>query len=352
MRIQLAKTFCAVGAFSLLCVQALPQENVVAKVLKNEVPSSMTLTQMQSDWKAVRLGVSQGTGGSIMDSFMSMMSGMMGALGGGGGESAGMGDMMAMGAMMIFGITWTKGETIKSGDQEFLITYKIDLDQFLIEGDTEAEPDFAKMPLRLNLINLKSINTIAPLPELTKEKFIELLQGGPGGGTPDMPMTSPTTPEEQPATVGDAQMAAKRTATLSNIKQVSLGMIMYTADYDDVLPYAQSTTTVKYVTMPYLKNTNVWKTENPEGGQIVFNMGVSGLNYSQIDSPAEVVLFYESKAWPDGRRAVAFTDGHCKFLTEQDFQAAMKRSKITLPRAAKPLPADYGVKEMREMGNP
>jgi hypothetical protein len=44
------------------------------------------------------------------------------------------------------------------------------------------------------------------------------------------------THEEHAETIKSAKAAAKKTSALSNIKQVSLGVIMYMGDYDDVFP--------------------------------------------------------------------------------------------------------------------
>jgi prepilin-type N-terminal cleavage/methylation domain-containing protein/prepilin-type processing-associated H-X9-DG protein len=69
-----------------------------------------------------------------------------------------------------------------------------------------------------------------------------------------------------------AKAAAKATASLSNVKQESLGVIMYTADYDDVLPKATSWNTGSdpltfgtglafstwaYLCNPYVKNGDI-----------------------------------------------------------------------------------------------
>jgi len=56
-----------------------------------------------------------------------------------------------------------------------------------------------------------------------------------------------------------AKEAAKKTASLSNVKQVGLGDMMYLADYDDVFPQAETGSGNTYVSwaavvFPYVKN--------------------------------------------------------------------------------------------------
>src|SRR5258708_7499889 len=65
-----------------------------------------------------------------------------------------------------------------------------------------------------------------------------------------------------------AREAARRTGCLSNMKQVTNAIMMYTQDYDEVLPYQQDgdicdfakTTHTVWITsiMPYVKNKQVW----------------------------------------------------------------------------------------------
>jgi len=61
-----------------------------------------------------------------------------------------------------------------------------------------------------------------------------------------------------------AKAAAKTTATLSNIKQVGLGVMMYSNDYDDGTPMYEYTDSNGYacyfprIMYPYVKNANVF----------------------------------------------------------------------------------------------
>src|SRR5580658_2557794 len=64
-----------------------------------------------------------------------------------------------------------------------------------------------------------------------------------------------------------AKRAAKATADLSNLKQLDLGIIMYSNDYDDVFPDANSndpdagtfTRTWVEKTTPYVKNLGIFQ---------------------------------------------------------------------------------------------
>jgi prepilin-type N-terminal cleavage/methylation domain-containing protein/prepilin-type processing-associated H-X9-DG protein len=75
-----------------------------------------------------------------------------------------------------------------------------------------------------------------------------------------------------------AKAAAKKTACLSNSKQMVLGAIMYTGDYDDVSPVIQYTNTynvappnadlaIGNLLTPYQKNTDIWKSPMDDAGE-------------------------------------------------------------------------------------
>jgi len=69
-----------------------------------------------------------------------------------------------------------------------------------------------------------------------------------------------------------AKLAAKKTASLSNIKQIELAAQMYSNDYDDVVPLAYETNT--YSTwgadiQPYVKNWDLFF--SPGGGNRIIN---------------------------------------------------------------------------------
>jgi hypothetical protein len=130
--------------------------------------------------------------------------------------------------------------------------------------------------------------------------------------------------------------------TRSNMKLIALGTIMYTTDWDDVLPYAQSTRAVAYCTEPYMKNRRIWQTLNPNGGKIQFNMGIAGVGVDDVQNPAETPLFYETQFWPDGSRVVAFLDAHGSSISNSDWPIVNKALAAKFKRKAKPLPANWG----------
>lgn len=336
-----------VGATALLAAQVFPQQATYQGILSGtELPSTIVAADIKSEWKAVRIGLSQGSSGGIFDMLMSMMGGMFSSLGSGGG-----GGNEGLQIMSVAGLSWSSGATMKVGDQEFLVTYRLDMDAALISSP-EKTPDFSKVPLRLTLVNTKSITSLSPLPEMTKDRYLELLKKmseQPREGQPTSPSTPPEPTEDQ-AMPARPSTEEDRTAGVQNAKHLALAMVMYAADYDEVFPYAQGTATAKYVTYPYLKSPGSWDTNNPNGTKFLMSMAVAGVELGKIEDPADVVLYYESGVWDDGRRIVVFVDGHVVRADGPAWESAKKSLQLKFPRVGKPLPRDYGIQELRNMG--
>ena len=139
------------------------------------------------------------------------------------------------------------------------------------------------------------------------------------------------------------QMAADQTRTLSNGKQLGLGLHLYCADFDDILPWPQSIITMKGVTYPYIKNKSIWTTYNPAKSQFLFNSALGGVSMNSVQDPVGTPLYYESKPWPDGRRIVVYVDGHARIESADAWATISKKLKGKWKRAAaKPLPKNHG----------
>jgi prepilin-type N-terminal cleavage/methylation domain-containing protein len=119
-----------------------------------------------------------------------------------------------------------------------------------------------------------------------------------------------------------ARESARRSACLSNMKQVALGLNMYAQDYDerfpvhivttgtsgqDVANYSTSTRTIWInATMPYVKNTGIWWCPSatphatappigPSDSNYYYNGHCSGKSLAAVEFPADSVLFAEWK---------------------------------------------------------
>jgi prepilin-type processing-associated H-X9-DG protein len=115
-----------------------------------------------------------------------------------------------------------------------------------------------------------------------------------------------------PTSGGRANPAAF-SSSLSNAKQATLGLIMYAADYDDVLPPAMGNEPALHALVdPYIKDPSVWRSYSPAGADFLSNPGLAFVKIPYVIAPATEVSFYESHDWSDGRVIVGYLDGHVR----------------------------------------
>jgi prepilin-type processing-associated H-X9-DG protein len=119
-----------------------------------------------------------------------------------------------------------------------------------------------------------------------------------------------------------AKQAAKKTACLSNVKQIAIGALMYLADHDD--KFSMSPAKLRATLNPYIKNDSLWFCPAGLKTQPAYSFNSFLLNKTDADleKPAETVMIYEgSKRQLDFRHAgfaaVAYADGHAKMINVQ-----------------------------------
>ena len=110
-------------------------------------------------------------------------------------------------------------------------------------------------------------------------------------------------------------VAAPTVTTISNAKQVALGTLMYSVDWDDRYPLGMSSgRKFQKAVNPYVKNSSVFRSLNPAGGMIGPNPNLVAVPTEGIIDAAATALVFEPYDWPDGKSVVAYTDGHAKFI--------------------------------------
>jgi hypothetical protein len=58
---------------------------------------------------------------------------------------------------------------------------------------------------------------------------------------------------------------------------------------------------------------------------------------ADVPAPAETPLYFESQTWPNGRRCVAYTDGHVKAVSSDDWQHHQPFLQLKLKKYGKPI---------------
>jgi hypothetical protein len=96
-----------------------------------------------------------------------------------------------------------------------------------------------------------------------------------------------------------ARAAARRQMLMSNGKQLAVGLLMYSQDYDETLPDAGSD--IQSLIMPYLKNQSLF-----DGFVYTFPGG----KLSDVPEPSKTLLGHIPA---EGGQIQVFVDGHVRF---------------------------------------
>lgn len=114
-----------------------------------------------------------------------------------------------------------------------------------------------------------------------------------------------------------ARIAAQRTATMRQAKDISMALAMYAVDNGDHMPHLFATTmdlsmaTASYAPPGVLD----YVSKNPEGGEFLPNPRAQGLDINTVLYPGDSVIVYDSQAWPrDGGRVVGLFDTSARYI--------------------------------------
>lgn len=110
-----------------------------------------------------------------------------------------------------------------------------------------------------------------------------------------------------------------RTATMSNIKQLATALRTYAADNDGRLPANFSTNEdIRAALASYDLDERIFETRNPDGGEILPNSELAGVELSAVVNPESTVLIYESKEWANGRFIISAVNTSTKSVDDRD----------------------------------
>ena len=122
-----------------------------------------------------------------------------------------------------------------------------------------------------------------------------------------------------------ARENARRSSCMSNMKQMGIGLMQYTQDYDEMFPPARQWSDAL---VPYLKNEKLFHCPATKNYGYAMNWKLSKLGLAHVNSPAQSVLIYESITQKrnhsgegkgiafrhDNGTNFAFADGHIKWF--------------------------------------
>ncbi len=210
----------------------------------------------------------------------------------------------------MMNVVWTTKDDVDS-KSEFMIGYKLDL-PFSLRAATVPP---SALRFRLTYVRRQAILAMTPREDFSPSSLKELAKE--------------PTPE--------VASSLDRTVTISNMKQFATGTMILLSDNNDYFPYVQSTPQLFKFVIRYTKNEQLFKSHNPMGGEFRFNMSLAGASVTEVDSPTETPMYFESEAWPDGKRCVAYVDGHVKAVTAEEWAKMQPLFKLKLQKHGKPI---------------
>ncbi len=192
---------------------------------------------------------------------------------------------------------YTHGETTVIGGETYLIAYRYALKlSDLTREDANVPPLITpETTLSLSLINVHQIASL-------------------DGIQPFVPVSAAQTSENAEA------------KSVTNLKQLGLGLVQYVQDYDEKFPPMQSAAIAKKAIYPYVKSDAIFQhpaTHEPYRP----NTSLSGHSLAEIEAPASTVAYFEASA-VDGLRAVLFVDGHVKRLPDAEWRRLLAASHL------------------------
>ncbi len=115
--------------------------------------------------------------------------------------------------------------------------------------------------------------------------------------------------------------------SMTNLKQLGIALIQYAQEYDEIYPPMQNMYQLKKVMQPYIKDDKVFV--QPSNKKFyVPNVALSKMSMARLHYAEKFAAIYEVEVGSDGKRAVAFADGHVKRVTPIEWTKIKKESGI------------------------
>jgi prepilin-type processing-associated H-X9-DG protein len=112
----------------------------------------------------------------------------------------------------------------------------------------------------------------------------------------------------------------KAKVSMTNMKQLSLGVLMFAQDYDD--RYAFAPQYLQEAILPYVKSKELFLVPGSQEAYS-FNANLSDQSIADLKEPSKTVMFYEGADEKptfryDGKAAIGFADGHVVLVSPED----------------------------------
>lgn len=127
-----------------------------------------------------------------------------------------------------------------------------------------------------------------------------------------------------------AKLAAKKTSTMSQLKQISLNVLIYAGDFDDRLPpHMESVEDTRPYIEPYLQprkanQPDLFVSQHGAESEFLGDERLGGINLQNLAQPKEVMMFYDSLIWRD-RYVISYVDGQVLSVPGKDPRVALMK---------------------------
>jgi prepilin-type processing-associated H-X9-DG protein len=245
---------------------------------------------------------------------------------------------------------YTRGDVLAVGGQIYLIAYRVQPPQTPEERDRKLQY-LRAMQDENEAIELSKL----PLPlEENTPLVLSLVSLQGSQSLRDIRAFDPAKDLLSAREKIKRETKVMRFISQRNLKQVALGLMQYTQDWDEKFPPMRAAknaeqimaqinrpptaaSPVQVMLYPYVRNTQIFL--HPKTGRPYLpNYKVSRFYLGAIENPAATFAFFEDAPDAEGKRNVAFADGHVKAFAEAEFQRMRKAQGISesgLPSVAK-----------------
>ena len=189
--------------------------------------------------------------------------------------------------------------------------FSVKIESLPISGDTAK-----------GKVTISSQMNGTPTPEIEDEVQLHLTKGDwkvVGGSGKNSLFSQLAMIAKSPEKMQGSRDAATRTVILSNLKQLALGVMLYTDDHDDKMTLDQAS--LKKKLAAYLKNEKTWSGPDGKLLDVQFNPNLVGKSLASVAEPANTVLLSlgtKDKLQMFGNETpIAFVDGHCRYMAKE-----------------------------------
>lgn len=210
------------------------------------------------------------------------------------------GTLTANAAPFPSAIYFTQGDTLAAGNELFLIAFHLPAQAIDI---TQARAVHATQPedlmnpnteLVISLLNMHTINMIDIRP--AEAGLLQMLGNN--------------------ETVEQARSEAQRAESMSNLRQLIVGLLIWSNKNNNILPPMKSLDELKKLLQqnsPELIG-RLW-IDTVTGQPYLTNASLSGKALREYDQHMQLIVAIYSIEYPDGSRVVVFLDGHAENVT-------------------------------------